>query len=139
MKKTIAASLLFGVGLVFGFAADYVAKDRRPPVVIHSTEALNSPVVKGGRLVVRIVRDKVRFCPLESVRTAIDENGRAVHLESRLSRGGDVSADFVDVDYNVSSPPPGRYLLRVALTYFCSSGKFYIRQPDTPFLIVGAK
>lgn len=130
---TIAAVLLASHAVWRQYAFDDTV-----PVYFHATETLNSPVPQGGKVQVRIYRDKFRDdCPVLSNRTAqLFPNGRVYDIENQSSMGGPANTEFVDWEYNVSELPPGDYVLFVELTYQCPGFLHTVEQPPTFFQIV---
>lgn len=114
---------------------DYVI-DTRPPITIKSVEALNSPVTPGEALRVRIHREKVRDCPLTSVRWAMDMDGRRHYLPGSVDvKGGPVGSRFVDVDYPIVGLTPGQYVLGARVYYACPDALHIIEQSPLPFRV----
>lgn len=115
--------------------------DRTPPIkVFHSAEALNSPILDGSPLVVRIVRDKVRDdCPVTSRRWITSEDGIVYNLGVASWAGGDVEAGWLDFAYPMPDGlSPGSYNLNVHLSYQCPnvSEPFEYEQPTVRFRVV---
>lgn len=133
---TLAVLLAFAVVSIAALAVRNTIA-RKPPIEIESVEALNSPVVAGGGLVVRIHRQKNRSCPLTSTRWIVDQDGRKTKIEGRAGvKGGPVGASYVDVAYPIPpTTPSGPYLLQVRLLYDCLEAVYAIDQPAVPFRV----
>lgn len=113
-----------------------ILQDRRDPVIMERTEALNSPVLEGESLNVRIYREKVRSCPVQSIRAVQDMDGNSYDIPDAIVPGGQVGTEYTDAIYDVSDLPPGDYQLYVTLTYLCRDANHIIAQPPTMFRIV---
>lgn len=135
LNVLLAAALALG-GLI---AWDTFNRDMRVPVMRwDSVVVLNSPVQPGEDLKTKITRVKVRDdCPVASSRQAISEDGVPINLQSGVWRGGDSEADYILFDYPIPrNIEPGRYTLRVFLTYTCPEFVWTTQQPDAPFRVV---
>jgi len=127
---------LLGTSLLW--IKDVLTIDHRAPISIEKAEVLNSPIPDGGKLQVRIWREKVRDdCPLHSVRYASDHHGRSHDLPDAQGVGGPKDQRYVDVLYDTSSLPPGAYSLHVSLMYHCPGQSFPVQQPSVSFVVSG--
>lgn len=135
---------LIGVVGLFGFPLgwflDDLTTDRRAPVVgFTSVEALNSPIYAGEDLLVRVVREKVRDdCPVTSLRSAVDQDGRVWEVPDVIAHaGGPADVPYIERAYPIPfDTPPGSYELRVHLVYDCpGAGVFHYDQPAVRFQI----
>ena len=135
--RIIVAALAGGlIGTSLLWIKDVLTIDNRSPVSIQKVEAINSPIVTGEKLQVRIWRKKVRDdCPLHSERYASDQNGRAHDLPDAQGVGGPKDQRFVDVWYDTSALPPGAYSLHVSLMYHCPGQSFPVQQPPVSFVV----
>lgn len=112
--------------------------DHRAPINIQKVEGLNSPIPQGGKLQVRVWRDKIRDdCPLHSERYVSDHHGRAHDLPDAQGVGGPKDQRYVDVLYDTSALPPGAYSLHVSLMYHCPGQSFPVQQPSVSFVVSG--
>lgn len=113
--------------------------DRRAPVVAFTgAEALNSPVVAGSDLMVRIYRIKVRDdCPVTSTRSLVDHDGRRLGIMGSHTHEGGPTGDSVVISYPIpAETPPGNYFLAVHLAYDCGlAGVFHYDQPQVPIRV----
>ena len=138
-KITMALSLAILGGMFGPDLYRQAALDRRPPVtVFERSEVLNSPVPRGGAVIVRTWRNKVREdCPVTSTRHATNIDGVNFTLPSAQWRGGDKSARWVDIAYPlIPEMAPGQYALYVTVTYACPGDlTFTLRAPPTLFRV----
>lgn len=137
LAGVVGAAILIGAGL--GTVLDGIATDSRPPVIaFERVEALNSPIRQGDDLTVRIWREKVRNdCPVTSIRTAVNEDGRVFEIPDAVGHeGGPVGAAYLDWTYPTDALPAGSYVLRVHLIYDCNEGGvFHYDQPEVRFRV----
>lgn len=139
-RATLVLSLLL-LALMFGpQILQSALLDRTPPLPggIARTAALNSPVLAGSSLLVRIHREKARSdCPVTSERTAVNEDGVVFDIPDATWAGGPAGGGHLDLAYPVPRTfPPGSYVLRVDLTYQCPGGlSFEYEQPEVRFRI----
>ena len=121
-RLEIFAGPLLGLALAFIIASLFDTTDMRDPIRgVMFTEALNSPVIAGERLEVRVTRDKVRGdCPVVSLPYFVSVDGKRVAGFPAIASGGAVDAEFVDVRYRTpDSLSPGAWALHDELTYVC--------------------
>lgn len=124
------------VGMVILYKAGvYLTRPTGLPVLIHSVEAVNSPVPAGNDLIARIHRDKYRKCPVTSRRFVQDPTGTPILVDSETWAGGDVSSPSVDVVYDTRALPSGDYVLLVHLTYSCPEAIYEVTQPPLRFRV----
>lgn len=142
-EKIRLAMFLTGVAAVagpFGYMLEHYLSDQRDPIeAFLSVEALNSPVRPGDGLEVEIHRIKVRDdCPVTSIRTAVDQNGRQWAIPTGINlEGGSPDADTFRTRYPIPKElPPGRYEMRVHLIYDCKEKSFHHDQPSILFCVV---
>ena len=138
LERLVFAPLALGTGVALGiFTMFYTyAVDTTPPVKFEKVEALNSPITVGEDLLVRIVREKRRKCPVTSLRYATNEDGRAFDIPDRAWSGGPVGGSF-EMYYPTSGLPPGSYTLHVSLSYECPGGfTFNVDQPTVKFRVM---
>jgi len=118
------------VGLVAaaiaGVALDRYKFDPRDPIVGgFQNSTLNSPVPLGDNLIIRTYREKVRGdCPVTSIRSVTDADGRSQPIDSIVWAGGSPTADSIELEYDTGGLPAGQYLLNVTLTYHCPGISF---------------
>lgn len=134
LPAAMAFAWLGGIGVTLGVQS--LVEDRRDPVAFKRVEALNSPVKVGDNLVVRIWRDKVRSCPVDSERIVMDQDGHVTELAGEVSAGGPVDEAYVDWEYPTHLLPAADYQMDVALTYWCPDGLHQMKQPPVRFRIV---
>ena len=134
LRSLVGALAGVVVGAVVVWTVQNIAVDTRAPTVIGRVEALNSPVAVGGKLVVRVTREKARGdCPVTSARYVSDENGIARDIPDAVWAGGPLGTKFVDLVYDTSALPPGLYTLHVSLLFSCPGMSFPVRQPSVNF------
>jgi len=127
---------LIMAAVVLETVGDFI-EDTREPVAMERAVTMNSPVLPGDMLKVRVYREKVRMCPVQSDRYAVDADGHSWVLGSAFVEGGPVDAAFVDVNYPIPADlPPGDYSLEVFLAYLCPDGPHLIRQPPAKFRVM---
>jgi len=121
------------------FTAAHIAfEDTRVPIKVYKIETLNSPVCPGDTLHLRLWREKVRDCPLISVREATNADGETYNLGSYVPpERGVVGAPTVDLHYTTPHDiPPGNYLLRAVTTYYCPDGAHQVELPVARFRVL---
>ena len=130
-------SIALFVGVMGREVWQFMHYDSRYPVRFERAEVLNSPGSPGGELQLRIWREKVRDdCPVSSKPFAIDVNGALFAFEESFSRGGPVGTEYFDASYPIPRDlPPGEYVLRDRLSYYCPSITFSIVQPLARFVV----
>lgn len=144
--RTIECSKWFRIFLTIGLVAglilaadrllERVVTDKRPPIASWGdVEALEQPTILGEKTTVRVQRKKVRTCPLDARRTAVRvADGLLFDVPDSFWAGGP-TGEIVDLTYDTSNLMPGKYLLRVRLTYHCEDSAYVMQQPDIPFEI----
>jgi hypothetical protein len=102
---------------------DLTQIDQRPPIIGELTLVPRPAIIQAGdQLRVRSIREKQRedCSPLTSVRWAINlDTGAKTLIEAKVWEGGAASADYVDLQFNTSFLPRGRYEAWVEVTYPC--------------------
>jgi hypothetical protein len=141
-KKTLwvlVALNALALGIILVDRASF--DDRIPIERWDQVEVLNSPILAGEGVEVRIWRKKVRDdCPVSSSRQAIDRDGHVINLEDAVFEGGPAGTEYFAMTYlTVSDMPVGEYLLRVNLTYSCPDFVWTTQQPDARFRVVKEK
>lgn len=127
------------VAFALGSLPGFFLVDRTPPITaFYSVETINSPVDPGGILRIRVQRDKARDdCPVTSLRSAVDKNGKAWTIAPGLAlQGGASDKTYFDAAYPIPEYLPyGRYEMRVHLIYDCGDNVFHYDQPTALFLV----
>jgi len=101
-------------------------------------ESLNSPVPVGGKIMVRVWREKYRDdCPVVSFPYASDQNGRAYVMPGSQGPGGSKDEKYYDALYDTTALPPGSYTLHDSLMYHCPRQSFPVQQPSVSFVVSG--
>lgn len=117
--------------------AERVAAPKGPPVVFDRVVPLNSPHEPGENLISRIFREKKRDdCPVQSFRSATNEDGKVFDLPDRSWAGGPSNVDYIDVTYDTSDLTEGNYDLIVELAYGCPEQTYPIDQPIARFRVI---
>lgn len=129
------ATVLLLLGLVMATSYQFWEHTPSPPAVFTRVEAMNSPVPQGHWLDVRIYREKTRDCPVESIRWAMDQNGRVTDVPDAAWSGGPVGTDYLDFSYDVRHLDAGSYELGVILRYRCPDRVYRIDQPPVRFIV----
>lgn len=150
-RKVVGRALFLAWGLsiiaalIGPWAIRMATLDLRAPVAqFRSGEALNSPVLPGGVLAVRVYRDKQRNdCPLDVHTQATNADGKPTILRIRKGvPGGDKDMPYWTGSFDIpKTMPPGEYLLQSHLAYYCPglSDPFVYDQPTIPFRVVAKK
>jgi hypothetical protein len=126
---------------IIATSVSLVAEDTRVPITVRGVETLNSPLMPGDDMTVRIYREKVRDCPLVSYRYAVSEDGVRYEFGAEpRSHGGPVGTEYVDVDFRTPHAiPPGQYDFFITAVYTCENKHYVVEHPKTRFRIIPAQ
>jgi hypothetical protein len=136
LRFIVAAIAGAALGTSLLWIKDVLTIDYRAPVNMQRVESLNSPVPVGGKIVVRVWREKYRDdCPVVSSPYASDQNGRAYVMPGSQGPGGAKDEEYYDALYDVTALPPGSYTLHDSLMYHCPGQSFPVQQPPVSFVV----
>lgn len=140
VQLSIIYTLIGIVAFIFGSLAAALLRDTRPPIeAFISAETMNSPVMQGDALEVKVRRVKVRDdCRVTALRTAQDVNGRPWDVPDAVNiPGGPADSEVHFVRYPIPDYlPVGEYEMRVHLIYDCRGLVFHYDQPPARFHII---
>lgn len=131
MASALWAVLLMVAGGALAWLAHEVLQDRRPPVVVHDAQFVESAAKPGARVRLRVDRTRVRSCPGQasmvwrSGSTNI-QAGTSNTIADVTFRSDRATIDLVKTIPNAATP--GRWCYVATLTYKCPDADHFVQQ-----------